>query len=106
MKYIVEAAGLSLREFLFRLVKRLELARHWFLGHGRQHNPTTLACHFKLVAVTDIDLLPDIIRKRDGQLAAAHRRLGHYVLLVLLDRYGPPEGLTRRARLVRDAPAT
>jgi hypothetical protein len=51
MKDVVDAAGFSLREFLFRLVKRLELAEQWVFGHRRQHNPTTLARHFKLVAV-------------------------------------------------------
>jgi hypothetical protein len=61
MKDIVEAAGFSLRKFLFRLVKRLELARQRFYGHRRQHNPTALACHFKLVAVMHIELLPDIV---------------------------------------------
>src|SRR5690242_4595559 len=83
MKDVVEAARFSLREFLFRLVKRLEFAGQWFFGHWRQHNPTALARHFKLVAVMHIQLLPDVVGEHDGQFATAHRRLGHVILLVL-----------------------
>ena len=67
MKDIVEAAGFSVRKFLFHLVKRLEVARPRFYGHRRQHNPTALARHLELVAVMHIELLPDIVGERNGQ---------------------------------------
>jgi hypothetical protein len=83
MKYVVEAAGSSLHEFLFRLVERLDLARQGFLGRRRQYNTTALACHYKLAAIVHVELIEDIGRKRDGQSAAAHRCLGHVVFLFL-----------------------
>src|SRR5215472_11198650 len=82
MKDVVEAAGSSLRKFPFRLVKRFELARLWFFGHPRQYNPTVLARHFKLVAVVQIDFRENFPGERDSQFTAAHRGLGHMILLV------------------------
>jgi len=98
MKDVVEAASSSLRKFPFRLVERFELARLWFFGHPRQYNPTVLARHFKLVTVVHIDLRKDFCGERNSQFAAAHRGLGHMILLV-------SSGLAILFRLLRRNPS-
>jgi hypothetical protein len=60
MKDIVETAGLSPGKLSFRLVECFELARQRIVGRRRQHNPTALAGHFQLVAVTHVERFADL----------------------------------------------
>jgi hypothetical protein len=101
MKDVVEAAGFSLRKFLLPLVERFDLARLWFFGHPRQHNPTVIARHFKLLPIAHISLRKNFSGERNSQFPAAHRGLGHIILLVssavaIIAPFAPPQPFSRQ----------
>ena len=72
MEHVVEAVGLPLGEFGFRLVERFQFARKWLLGRRGQDDPAILGTYLYFVAVTYGDLVPDALWK--GRIASACRR--------------------------------